>query len=155
MNKVTTLKTLGAIFSFALLQGCGDSYPEVGKFSGGNFSAKNILQYSTVYALESSEFEDWKSKLEEFKDLSALSESELLALQHTFSQSPLIKKSFASKPLLIADNLDLDKISETEYGLTTKETEQVKAAIVKIKQAISDLESEKIKLTTQLMNLVG
>ncbi len=153
MNKVAVLKTLGIIFSFTLLQGCGDSYPEVGKFSGGNFSAKNISQYSTVYALEPSEFEDWKSRLEEFKDLSVLSESELLALQHTFSQSPLIKKSFASKPLLIADNLDLDKISETEYGLTAKKTEQINAAIVKIKQAISDLKSEKSKADNAINEL--
>lgn len=154
MNKVAVLKTLGVIFSFTLLQGCGDSYPEVGKFSGGNFSAKNISQYSTVYALEPSEFENWKSKLEEFKDLSALSESELLALQHTFSQSPLIKKSFASKPLLVAEKLDLDKVSETEYGLTAKETEQVKSAIVKLKQAITDLENEKNKADNATNELI-
>ncbi len=43
------LKALGVFFSFALLQSCGDNYPDIGKFNGGNFFAKNISKYSTVY----------------------------------------------------------------------------------------------------------
>lgn len=132
--------------SLLLLQGCGDSYPEIGKFQGSQFeSAKNLSQYSTVYSLDQSSFVDWKEARSDLQDLSKLSESDLLSLQKKFAKSPLIQKAFASKPLLVNESLDLNDVVNQEYGQITEQSEQVKSNLAKIEEAIAALNTKREK----------
>ena len=143
--KKDMIKSIGIASAFLFLTGCGNNYPEVGKFSGGKFGAKQVTEYSTVYSLEPGEFESWKEKLAELKDLSTFSESDLLKLQQDFSASPLIRKAFASKPLLVAEQLDLDSITTAEYGLTAKQIEDINSSLLNVKQQIEVLKDKKAK----------
>lgn len=132
--------------SLLLLQGCGDSYPEIGKFQGGQFeSAKNLSQYSTVYSLEPSSFSDWKGERSDLQDLSKLAESDLLSLQKKFAKSALIQKAFASKPLLVNESLNLNEVVNQEYDLISEQSEQIKSQLVKIEDAIAALNAKKRK----------
>jgi|GEM_PF-5103325 len=132
--------------SLLLLQGCGDNYPEIGKFQGSQFeSAKNLSQYSTVYSLEPSSFNDWKDERSDLQDLSKLSESDLVSLQKKFAKSRFIQKAFASKPLLVNESLDLNELVNQEYGLIGEQSEKVKSKLSKIEDAIATLNAKKGK----------
>ncbi|WP_448548727.1 hypothetical protein [Thalassotalea fusca] len=132
--------------SLLLLQACGDSYPGVGKYEGNELAAaKSISQYSTVYALEPSSFAKWKEERSNLSDISKLSETELLELQQKFAKSSLIKKAFSSKKLLVTEVLDLEAFVDEEYGLTEQQKEKVKATLVDIEKAISQLHDKKVK----------
>lgn len=139
------VKSIGVACSLIFLQGCWDSYPEVGKLNDSKHFLKSISQFTTVYALEPSSFADWKEQQANLVNLSEFAEKDLIALRQEFLTSALVKEAFASKAMLVGKKLNLEQLVATEYEQTAKQVEQIQKVQLSAEKTIVAIQAKKAK----------
>lgn len=136
------IQKVGLVSLVTLLASCGDNYPKTGKWAGGIISPQQTAKYTTVYAIDPNDFNDWKSTQAQLKDLSSMSEDQLLAVKEEILTSQLVQENFNAKLLLSKDyNIDEATNSALEHNKNT--INNLKGELAKLEQSLTPLIQKK------------
>jgi hypothetical protein len=146
--------SLVAVTSILVLQGCGDSYPELGKFrSASTLPVNKLSQHSAIYPIDSSTLESWKNEANRVKNVSELNDNEIMELRDQYSQSAIIQKFFPNSKGLTEKDFDIDKFVDDTYSERTSQTQEINARIESANNNIASLLEFKAQSEAALMKL--